>query len=58
MKIKLILITLVISIFLFTGCPYESTVPLTAPEKSTIDTRFIGRWILPEAEKREKGIEF
>jgi len=56
MKIKTLLITLVVSIFLLSGCPYESPVPLSSPEKSQIDARFIGKWRLPEEEKKEKGI--
>jgi hypothetical protein len=40
---------LVISAMIFliamTGCPYNSKVPLSDPQKSVIDTTLLGRWV-------------
>ncbi len=44
---------IIIIIFLLSGCPYESIVPLSDPASAQIDRNLIGRWT--KAEKDDKG---
>jgi len=47
MKRKKVLSALcgVILLFGMTGCPYNSKVPLSDPQKSVIDTTLLGKWV-------------
>ncbi len=44
-------------LFLFTGCPYYSKVPLSSTPKVTIDTTLLGTWKMAEETPETKSSE-
>jgi hypothetical protein len=57
-RIYLNLITGTILLFVMTGCPYESKVPLSDSCASGTDPELTGKWILPSSKKDKDTIEF
>lgn len=55
---KLLSVTVlsVLSLVLFTGCPYESAVPLSGPGLAKSDSELIGKWRAEDKESKETGI--
>jgi len=51
MKSKSVLLPIILIVFIaFTGCPYESNVPLSDAKYSTIDPDITGKWIISSSE--------
>ncbi len=55
-KLIRISILALISLMLLTGCPYESPVPLSKPDRAKIDNELIGKWKMEDKESKESGI--
>ena len=49
------ILPLVVSLLLLTGCPYESTVPLSSPGLARIDSDLIGKWMMEDKESKESA---
>jgi len=44
-----------LSFLLLTGCPYQSSVPLSAPDLAKINSELIGKWSAEDKEGKEVG---
>jgi hypothetical protein len=44
---------MLVLLILLSGCPYESSVPLSSPDKAEIDPVLIGTWIFTDKEKKK-----
>jgi len=56
MKTKTILLTLFAALFILTGCPYQSVVPISEPNQK-LDKKLMGKWI-KESDLEAENPEF